>query len=460
MKIGLVDADLLDGGTRHPNLALLKLAGFLHDHNIDFRLIESENEDVSEYHLIYISKVFSFTKDPSFFNKDQEERKGNQSRFRWGGTGYYALIENDEEFSQHRFEDMMRLESDPFLNRYPNMRDGKEMGISMAHQMPYYDLYYPYIKSQLAAGRKRSYYKDYLDYSIGFLTRGCFRKCPFCVNRLEYRIKPHSKIQWFLSEEKDENGRLKRPYIYLWDDNFLASSPRIWRPLLKELKEIGRPFQFRQGLDERIIAESPYGEEIAETLSKCRYHGDYIFAFDNWEDRNKIIKALKIWKYYNKKETKFYLFCGFRLTPDNDELLYEDIWKIFQRIKILMQYGCLGYIMRHEDYKKHRLSNIYVQIARWCNQPGFYRKMSFWEYAYKNQSFWEQRSKGLGTPNMKTYDEFIQDYNEGKYPHGLARPLKTVVDFIEQFSNRKKELIDMFNFRLNDLKNPKLWERN
>ena len=28
MKIGLVDADLLDGGTRHPNLALLKIAGF------------------------------------------------------------------------------------------------------------------------------------------------------------------------------------------------------------------------------------------------------------------------------------------------------------------------------------------------------------------------------------------------------------------------------------------------
>ena len=30
IMIGLVDADLLNGGTRHPNLALLKLAGFLH----------------------------------------------------------------------------------------------------------------------------------------------------------------------------------------------------------------------------------------------------------------------------------------------------------------------------------------------------------------------------------------------------------------------------------------------
>ncbi len=31
VKIGLVDADLLDNGTRHPNLALLKIAGQLHD---------------------------------------------------------------------------------------------------------------------------------------------------------------------------------------------------------------------------------------------------------------------------------------------------------------------------------------------------------------------------------------------------------------------------------------------
>ena len=52
-------------------------------------------------------------------------------------------------------------------------------------------------------------------------------------------------------------------HIYLWDDNFLASDPSIWRPLLEQLIETKRPFQFRQGLDERMLAESPYGEEMA-----------------------------------------------------------------------------------------------------------------------------------------------------------------------------------------------------
>lgn len=34
MMVGIVDADLLASGTRHPNLALLKIAGFLHDNDV------------------------------------------------------------------------------------------------------------------------------------------------------------------------------------------------------------------------------------------------------------------------------------------------------------------------------------------------------------------------------------------------------------------------------------------
>ena len=96
----------------------------------------------------------------------------------------------------------------------------------------------------------------------------------------------------------------------MWDDNFLAAPRDIWEPALKELIDSKRPFQFRQGLDERMLADSPDGELMAEMLSKCKYHGDFIFAFDNWRDREKIEKALKIWKKYNpKRSTKFYLFC-------------------------------------------------------------------------------------------------------------------------------------------------------
>ncbi len=59
------------------------------------------------------------------------------------------------------------------------------------------------------------------------------------------------------------------------------------------VNETRRPFQFRQGLDERIIAESPDGEEIAKMLSQCKISWRFYFCFDNWQDREKIVKSVK-----------------------------------------------------------------------------------------------------------------------------------------------------------------------
>lgn len=59
--IGIVDADLLNGGTRHPNLALLKIAGFLRDNSIRYELITDTNANVKKIHAhIYITCVHIF----------------------------------------------------------------------------------------------------------------------------------------------------------------------------------------------------------------------------------------------------------------------------------------------------------------------------------------------------------------------------------------------------------------
>ena len=461
IRIGLVDADLLNGGTRHPNLVLLKLAGFLHDNNIEFRLIIDSLEDISEYDLIYISKVFSFTPDPPFYLSAKGTK--DETKFKLGGTGDYAIKKDVNDFKVARTRDMHQLESDSFLNELTNYRGGyKKKGIDMRRQMPYYHLYDEYVNQKIKEGRKSSYFNDYKFYSIGFLTRGCIRHCPFCINKLENKVVKYSEIDWFLDNEKDDNGKLVRPYIYLWDDNFLASERDIWEPMLDALIATKRPFQFRQGLDERILAESEDGAIIAKKLSKCTYHGDFIFAFDNWKDREKIVKALKIWKHYNpKKSTKFYLFCGYMLKSGNDEQLYNDIKILFERIHILMQYGCFGYVMRHTDYQNHELCNIYVQIARWCNQPQFYRYMSFWEYCYRNQSFWEQTTKKLNIPNQISFSAFEQRLKTGYYEQHnlkLCKTLQTLVSFINKYPEHREEILKMFNYKLKELTNPKLWE--
>lgn len=461
--IGLVDADMLDNGTRHPNLVLMKLAGFFHDNHLLFELILDPNADITRCSKIYMSRVFTFTKLPALYEKARATDK--DEKFRLGGTGFYADTKSVREFRKKREEDMTRLENDEFLNSLPNLSGGKSYGISMQRQKPYYHLYDAFVRQQVQNGYKKEKYKDYQKYSIGFLTRGCVRHCPFCINKLEKQILPYSRLEWFLDDECDKKGKLVRPYIYLWDDNFLAADRSIWEPLLQELIDSGRPFQFRQGLDERMLAQSPDGELMAQMLAKSKYHGDFIFAFDNWKDRELIEKALKIWKRYNpRKGTKFYLFCGYQLTKDSHEKFYNDIWELFQRIKILMSYGCVGYVMRHADYKKYEISNLYIQIARWCNQQQFYKKMSFWEFVYRNQSYWEEHSlKKKNIPKLKTYEEFEKDYINGYYGDDenqvkICLPLKTLIKTLEKFPEHKNDLLEMFNYKMEKLINPKLWE--
>ncbi len=451
-RVGLVDADLLCNGTRHPNLALLKIAGYLYDNNVSFDLILDTNADISGYKYIFMSKVFTFTKDPLFCVRATASQR---KKIHCGGTGYYATDTPISVFRAKREDDMRRLENDEYLNTLVSKHSGLH-GIDMATQMPYYHLYDKFVAQQIEKGFKRDKYKDYLNYSIGFLTRKCFRHCPFCVNKLEDSVVPYSELEWFHDKS--------RPHVYFWDDNFLAAPYKIWKNRLQYLIDHKISFQFRQGLDERMLAQSPNGEEMAQMLSQSRYHGDFIFAFDNWKDRDIIEKALKIWKRYNpKKGTKFYLFTGFKQTPDKQDKFYRDIWELFQRIKILMQYGCVGYVMRHEDYKQAPISNLYIQIARWCNQQQFYKKMSFWEFCYRNQSYWEEKTLHItDRPVLKSFEEFMVDYNNGYYNQDrvkLCLPLKSIMKVLEMFPEHREELIEMFNYKMENLVNPQLWNQ-
>jgi hypothetical protein len=395
---GIVDADLLDNGTRHPNLVLMKIAGYLRDHQIPYKLIIRDDENLKKFSYIYISKVFTFTKEPDWLTQI------NSRKVFKGGTGYYAEEDNIELFNKLREEDMTRLEKDPLLT-----------GFTMANQMPDYSLYDEYIKNEIANGKDAKYYKDYKYYSIGFLTRGCVRKCPFCVNKNINYVYNYSKLSDFVDKS--------RPRIYLWDDNFLAS--KNWKELLLELQTTQKPFQFRQGLDIRLL-----NEEKAEMLSKSKYYGDYIFAFDQLKDKEIIIRKLKMWKQYTTKTTKLYLFCGYEISDDDSVI--NDIINLFERINVLMTYGCLGYVMRHEDYQNHPLCNIYVQIARWCNQPQFYKKMSFKEFVDRNQ-YWKKTDQ-------------------------KCRSLQTYEAFLHHFSDHKTILEYYFNMKYENTYSPHLWE--
>ena len=357
MKIGLIDADLIDNGTRHPNLALMKISGYMQSQGHETELL-LDYDKIREYDKVYLSRVFTFTNIP--INLDEYDN------LEYGGTGF-------------------------FLEDAPNLPDEIE------HHMPDYHLYDKFIGSEIARGIKPLKFKDYLDYSIGFATRGCFRICSFCVNKKYDNVFRHSPIEEF----HDPN----RKYIYLWDDNFLAFGK--WREVLDELEATKKPFQFRQGLDIRLMTE-----EKAQRLSKMKYHGDYIFAFDNLKDRDLIEKNLKIWRKYCNKTTKLYVLSGY---DSQDE---KDIRSIFERIRILMRHKCLPYIMRYEDYNNSEFKGMYINLARWCNQPSFFKKKSFREFCLANQK--ENSTKECATVRYMNefelkHPDIAKEYFDLKY---------------------------------------------
>jgi len=326
--IALIDADLLDNGTRHPNLALMKISAYYKEMGVTIKLIEDYDTFFPEqYEYVFISKVFSFTKI------DEDLLQANNVTI--GGTGFFA-------------------------------DGGKDLPNDIEHHMPDYHLYDNYIERKIALGRKRSHYADYLDYSIGFAVRGCFRKCSFCVNKKYESAQFHSHINEWLDPS--------RKGIYLWDDNIFAYSN--WRDVFDELQETGKPFQFRQGIDIRLLTE-----EKAKVLANCHYIGDFIFAFDHLEDAAIIEEKLALWRNYSSRGTKLYVLCAYGAQDVND------IVSVFKRIEIIFKYGCWPYIMRYEDYKKSNFKGLYIQLARWSNQPKFIKRMSFRQYCNQNQLY-------------------------------------------------------------------------
>ena len=83
LKIGMIDVDLLNNGTRHPNLAQMKMSGYCKRQNHDVQLIYKLEElsSLSDYDFVLVSKVFNFTPVPqeiiSLIEKNTNGNKGH-----------------------------------------------------------------------------------------------------------------------------------------------------------------------------------------------------------------------------------------------------------------------------------------------------------------------------------------------------------------------------------------------
>lgn len=367
-RIGIIDADLI-GRDKHrfPNLVCEKISAYWKERGAEVFLLNSY-DSLSDYDQVYISKVFTDTPAP----KKLKETK----KIHIGGTGFY-------------------------FDKAPNLPDEIE------HHIPDYTLYDKWILSELDRQKNKAIkekkifneskflnqFREYKEYSIGFMTRGCFRKCGFCVNKKYDHVFEHSPLTEFFDPSRKK--------ICLLDDNFLGCPQ--WKVMLEELINTGRPFKFKQGLDERLLTE-----EKCKMLFSSKYDGDFTFAFDNVSDYDLIHSKLELIKKYRKNGSiKFYVLVGFLSTD------YVDIENAFLRIDLLLKYGCLPYIMRFQNknetpWKNSIYRRLYVAIARWCNQPSIIKKMSFREFCIANQKLRKDQTHKCST--LEAMDDFEKDH--------------------------------------------------
>ncbi len=334
MNIGIVDAEII-GKKKHrfPNLACMKISAYHKQKSDDVTLLLSY-DDIENYDKVYVSKVFTNTPIP--------EKILTLSNVEFGGTGF-------------------------FYDKAP------ELPYEIEHIMPDYHLYDEWVEICKENGASKKSLQYYTDFSIGFATRGCFRGCSFCVNQNSKQSKKCGNILSWVDED--------RPYICCLDDNVFACTD--WREVFKELQTTDKRFQFKQGCDERLLTD----EKCEVLFKKSKWIGDYIFAFDNIKDRRIVEKKLQLIRQHTEKIPKFYCFCGYNHeNPDSypEGFWVNDIADLFERICILMEHHALPYIMRYKDYELSEYKGIYITVARWCNQPSFFKKKSFREFCEAN----------------------------------------------------------------------------
>jgi hypothetical protein len=167
--------------------------------------------------------------------------------------------------------------------------------------------------------------------SIVFKTRGCIRKCPFCVvPKIEGGMKePKFSILPLINPDHNE--------VVIWDNNFLASP--YAKNILIELRDGGYKADFNQGLDARLMTE-----EFAGLLADIKSPSIHM-AYDwPWEGPY-ISKAINFLANagYRKKNLIFYVLHNFYDFKYNKGDTPADF---FHGLRDLMEWGASAHPMR------------------------------------------------------------------------------------------------------------------
>lgn len=278
-------------GHHFPNFALMRLSAW---HKEQGDIVEWANPLFGEYDLIYKSKVFTFSPD------DYTPWKCPVIK---GGTGYDITSRLSLEVEQSKAMD--------------------------------YSLYPEY------------------QFSLQFFSRGCIRKCPFCLARdKEGYITPVEPVQL----------NPKGKWIEVLDNNFFANSE--WRSSIDYLLHQQQPVNLH-GVDIRIM-----NEEQAFWLNKLRLKRNHVHIAWDLPDLDLTDKLSEVTQYIAPWKLTCYILVGYNSTIEQD--LY--------RIQRCRDFKVTPFVMPYRDYENQTQPSQYCKdLAQWVNKPMIFSKVTKFE---------------------------------------------------------------------------------
>lgn len=248
------------------------------------------------YDRVYSSKVFTFTPENPYLPADTIK----------GGTGYGIYDELPQEI-----DDMF-----PDYSIYPNCH-----------------------------------------HAIGFLTRGCIRKCPWCVvPKKEGHIRPYRTWQ-----------EIKRPDsrdIVFMDNNVLACPHG-----LEQIDNMGGQdvrVDFNQGLDARLITD-----EVAKMLSRLKWISCIRMSADTDAMLDVVLAAAERLNKYGMKPWRLFVY-----------VLVQDIPSAERRVLKLREIGADPFAQPYRDFTNNiEPPQEQRDFARWVNDKAIFNTVkTFGDY--------------------------------------------------------------------------------
>ena len=221
---------------------------------------------------------------------------------------------------------------------YPD--GGQSLPPEIEHIYPDYSLYPTWTK----------------DTAYGFLTRGCPRGCGFCIvgDKEGRRSRKVANLSEFWHGQKN---------IVLLDPNTIACPE--WEDILQQLIDSDAWVDFSQGVDIRFMTDKK-----AEMIKRIKVKNIH-FAWDKYEDKDKIIPQLKMFKEqtgWDKRKMTVYVLTNFDTTIEQD----------LERIYTIRDLGFWPYVMIY-DKQTTKPSDDVRKIQRWVNMRAIFESVERFE---------------------------------------------------------------------------------